>query len=108
MQDLKEETEEAAVTHETSVNDKKNKQKEDKSNAEEVRKKAMESLSETKKRKALEGNDESTKPKRNTGSETMVYLKERAADQQKLREQEIELKRDDISLTKTTTIRACC
>ena len=61
-------------------------------NAQEVRTKAMESLSETRKRKEQEGVDKEVK-KRNTGSETMVYLKERTEKEMALKKEQLELQK---------------
>ena len=97
LQNLKEETEETAETYNKQTCGKNQQEQAEKTSAEEVRKQAMESLSETKKRKSL-GMEEGTKPKRNTGSDTMVYLKQCAEQENDIRQQELELKKCELDL----------
>ena len=64
--------------------------------AEEMRKRSMEKLGETMKRKADEDQGESCTPKkRASGSETIVYLKEKAEKDFDLRKEELEIKKKD-------------
>ena len=64
--------------------------------AEEMRKRSMEKLGETMKPKADEGQGESCTPKkRASGSETIVYLKEKAEKDFDLRKEELEIKKKD-------------
>ena len=63
----------------------------EKGKAEEMRKLAMERMGESSKRKNEEGGQ--CKRKRRSGSDTVEYLREKAAIEKELREKEIELKR---------------
>ncbi|KAL9976910.1 hypothetical protein ACROYT_G014252 [Oculina patagonica] len=61
--------------------------------AKDIRLKAMESLSETKKRLDVDGeNQPKQKKRRSNGTEMVSYLRERATEENKLKEKDIELK----------------
>ena len=77
--------------------DKKEKMDKEENIAKDVRKKCMETYSESLKRKKLLGEDESPRRKRSTGSETILYLKEKSEKEMKLREEDLELKRNEQS-----------
>lgn len=79
---------------ENSEQGEKNKEN-DRKKAEEMRKRSMEKLGETKKRKAEDG--EVTPRKRASGSETLVYLREKAEKEFDLRKGELEVKKDEQS-----------
>jgi len=64
--------------------------------AEEMRKRSMEKLGETRKRQAEEGG-KVTPRKRGSGSETLVYLREKAEREFDLRKEELEVKKDEQS-----------
>ena len=61
---------------------------------EDMRKKAMETMGKTQKRKSEEGSSKARKSRRSGSGET-EYLKERAAEDLKLKSQEIELKKQE-------------
>ena len=67
----------------------------EKSNAEDVRQQAMATFADTRKRK-LKGHNFGSK--RNYGSETMVYLKNRAEKESYFEQQELELKKQELDL----------
>ena len=75
-----------------------NKRKEelDKENAHEIRLKAMESLKETQKRKTNCGQDERKVKRRSNGSEVVQFLKDRMGNENVLKDQELELKRQQL------------
>ena len=66
-----------------------------KTNAEDARQQAMETLAETRKRKLKDDNSGS---KQNYGSETMVYLKNRAEQESYFKQQELELRKQELAL----------
>ncbi|XP_078342646.1 uncharacterized protein LOC144628430 [Oculina patagonica] len=68
----------------------------DRKKAEEMRKRSMEKLGETRKRQAEEGG-KVTPRKRASGSETLVYLREKAEREFDLRKQELQVKKDEQS-----------
>ena len=66
--------------------------------AEEMRNRSMEKLGETQKRKATAEDGQQTTPrKRSSGSETIVYLKEKAEREFELRQEELEVKKKEQS-----------
>ena len=68
----------------------------EKCTAEDMRQKALETLSETMKRK--EGSSETTKKvkrPRNTGSETLIYLREKVIKEHEIKMQELEVKKQE-------------
>ena len=78
--------------------DKKDKSEKEKKQAEEMRNQALERIGETKKRKVDEA-DESRyqnclKSRRRQGNETIIYLKQKAEQDIKVRQEELQLKRD--------------
>jgi len=72
----------------------------DKLQGKEIRNKAMETQSQTAKRKAETSPDDEKKKKllRSSGSETVCFLREKAAIESKLREQELELQKRRLEL----------
>ena len=64
--------------------------------AEEMRNRSMEKLGETLKRKAAD-NGQVTPKKRGSGTETLVYLREKAEKQFELRKEELEVKKKEQS-----------
>ena len=97
LQNIKEESDEAIEMYNNQANEKKEKEEAEKAKAEEVRQLAMENLTQTKKRKSQE-EEEPKKAKRNTGTDTIVYLKQRAEQEQELRQQELDLKKQELEL----------
>ena len=94
LRELVEKSQEAAVVHEKSNFEKKVAVENDKAAAIDQRNKAMESLGETKKRKSLE--DESPQRKsRNNGSETLMYLREKAERDQEMRLEDMRIRREE-------------
>ena len=66
--------------------------------AEEMRNRSMEKLGETQKRKATAEDGQQTTPrKRSSGSETLVYLREKAEREFELRQEELEVKKKEQS-----------
>lgn len=75
-------------------NTREKKQKEQEQ-AKDIRLKAMESLSETKKRSLSDGDGENqnkAKKKRSNGTEMVAYLRERATEENRLKERDIEIR----------------
>ena len=70
----------------------------EKKKAEEMRNRSMEKLGETQKRKATAEDGQQTTPrKRSSGSETLVYLREKAEREFELRQEELEVKKKEQS-----------
>ena len=66
--------------------------------AEEMRNRSMEKLGETQKRKATAEDGQQTTPrKRSSGSETLVYLREKAEREFELRQEELEVEKKEQS-----------
>ena len=88
------EREKAAEENREDVNRKK---ENDKVTAEEMRKQAMERMSQTKKRKSQEdnGGDMKDRRKRRSGSDAVVFLKEKCEREMALCEKEIEMKKNE-------------
>ncbi|XP_068760968.1 uncharacterized protein [Montipora capricornis] len=87
--------EESADTEMQEAIDKNNETLEaDRRKAEDMQEKAMETMGKTQKRKSEEGSSKARKSRR-SGSEAVEYLKERAAEDLKLKSQEIELKKQE-------------
>lgn len=75
----------------------------EKSKAEEMRKMSLETFSETKKRRSedQDGDDSpKSKRRRSTGSETMAFLKLKSEEDKEIRQQELEVKKEEILLQK--------
>ena len=72
--------------------------KKEKKKAEEMRNQALERIGETKKRKVDEADESrdqnSLKSRRRQGNETIIYLKQKAEQDIKVRQEELQLKRD--------------
>ena len=70
--------------------------------AEEVRRKSLETFSETKKRKQNEEDGECSKPSskrgRNSGSDTLVYLREKAETDREIKNEEMLCRKKDLEL----------
>ena len=94
MQNITEEWNEASASHDQSKQ-KLKKIEAEKSNAEDVRQQAMATFADTRKRKLKDHNFGS---KRNYGSETMVYLKNRAEQESYFKQQELELKKQELDV----------
>ena len=81
--------------HEVDAND--SKIGDDKRKAEDVRQKALETFAQTKKRKSLVLDDDETltssKRSRSAGTDTLIYLREKSENDQRLKEEELELKK---------------
>ena len=81
--------------HEVDAND--SKIGDDKRKAEDVRQKALETFAQTKKRKSLGLDDDETltssKRSRSAGTDTLIYLREKSENDQRLKEEELELKK---------------
>lgn len=65
--------------------------------AEEMRNRSMEKLGETLKRKAADDGQVTPKKKRGSGTETLVYLRDKAEKQFELRKEELEVKKKEQS-----------
>ncbi|KAK2559050.1 hypothetical protein P5673_018688 [Acropora cervicornis] len=78
--------------------DKKDKSEKEKKQAEEMRNQALERIGETKKRKVDEADESrdqnSLKSRRRQGNETIIYLKQKAEQDIKVIQEELQLKRD--------------
>lgn len=70
----------------------------EKVSAEDMRRKAMEKLSETKKRKQDEEMESGTKKKRSNGNDTILFLREKNEMMEKMKRDEMELKRKEVEL----------
>ncbi|XP_068743655.1 caldesmon-like [Montipora capricornis] len=87
--------EESADTEmQEAIDENKEKVEADRRKAEDMREKAMETMGKTQKRKSEEGSSKARKSRR-SGSEAVEYLEERAAEDLKLKSQEIELKKQE-------------
>ena len=95
LQNITEEWDEASASHDDQSKQKLKKSEAEKSNAEDVWQQAMETFAETRKRKHK---DDSSGSKRNYGSETMVYLKNRAEQESYFKQQELELRKQELPL----------
>ena len=95
LQNITEEWDEASASHDDQSKQKLKKTEAEKGNAEDVQQQAMETLAETRKRKRKDDNSGS---KRNNGSETMVYLKNRAEQESYFKQQELELRKQELAL----------
>ena len=95
LQNITEEWDEASASHDDQSKLKLKKTEAEKNNVEDVRKQAMETFAETRKRKHK---DENSGSKRNNGSETMVYLKSRAEQESYFKQQELELRKQELAL----------
>ena len=72
--------------------------KQDKENAEDMRRQAMERMGQTQKRKSVEGENETKKKKRSNGSDTLLYLRERNEVLQETRKEELALRKQELML----------
>ena len=80
--------------HEVDAND--SKIGDDKRKVEDIRQKALETFAQTKKPKSLDLDDDETltnKRSRSAGIDTLIYLREKSENDQKLKEEELELKK---------------
>ena len=81
--------------HEVDAND--SKISDDKRKAEDIRQKALETFAQTKKRKSLGLDDDETltssKRSQSAGTDTLIYLREKSKNDQRLKEEELELKK---------------
>ena len=72
--------------------------KQDKENAEDMRRQAMERMGQTQKRKGVDGENETKKKKRSSGSDTLLYLRERSELLQETRKEELALRKQEVML----------
>ena len=95
MEEITEQYEASERDAERLSGEKKEKLEKETKQAQEVRKQALERIGETKKRKVEEGKKESKvrRPKRQ-GTDTIEYLKEKATQDMKLRQEEQQLKKE--------------
>ena len=81
-----------------AAEDKKDKSEKEKKQAEEIRNQALERIGKTKKRKVDEADESrdqnSLKSRRKQGNEAIIYLKQKAEQDIKVRQEELQLKRD--------------
>ena len=89
IEDINEVEEAADVEHQEASRMQQEKVDKDKEKAEDIRQTAMETLAETKKRK---GENKENKPKRRSGVDTVEYLREKFHHEQKIRQDEMEIK----------------
>ena len=75
-----------------------NEKKQDKENAEDMRRQAMERMGQTQKRKGVDGENETKKKKRSSGSDTLLYLRERSELLQETRKEELALRKQEVML----------
>ena len=71
---------------------------EDKENAEDMRRQAMERMGQTQKRKSAEGENETKKKERSSGSDTLLYLRERNEFLQETHKEELALRKQELML----------
>ena len=107
LQNILEETEEALSSYDKETKEKQDKELLDRKNAEEVRQKALESLGQTQKRHVGEKDDCQLKKKlRKSGTETMIYLQNKAEREFDLRKEEMQLKRQEMEFQKEMQLEA--
>ena len=93
------EKEEAAESMDVDGRKRQSEQKErDKENAEDMRRQAMERMGQTQKRKSDLGENENNKKKRSSGSDTLLYLRERNELLQETRKEELALRKQELEL----------
>lgn len=96
--------EEAEQQYDKSANEKQ-KQVDDRKNAEEFRSRAMETFAESKKRESEnEGSQPKPRKKRASGGETLVYLQEKAEKEFEIRKAELEIKKKEIESNKEVQV----
>ena len=96
LNDLIERFEEADKEFEKNSDKKKNKIEQDQAKAEEMRKRSLETMSET-----MERNDvQPASKKRNNGTETINYLREKLEREEALRQEELQMKKEEMELSK--------
>ena len=115
VEEIMELEEAAEVEQQASDGAKKEKEETDRQKAENMRKKAMEKLGETQKRSAEEGEQTGQRKKRRNGSETLLFLREKA-DRERVfkeeelafrqRQQELEVKKHEAFVTQQSAIQA--
>ena len=101
VEDILEQMKECEKHFEEEENTKNGKSENEKRAAEEMRLKAMETYAESKKRKGSEENEEKDiklKKSRSSGSDTLVYLKEKAESEKEFKLQELEIKKKKYEL----------
>ena len=97
LADIIERFEESQKIHQEISEKQKKKTEEDAAKAEEMRRKSLETFGETMKRKSIEQDENpSTSKRRNTGSDTLKFLQEKTESEIAIRQQEIELRREEI------------
>ena len=96
LEDILAKEESSNEEHLGDMAERKKKEETDKENAEDMRFKAMENLRETQKRKEDCGGKERNVKRRSKGSEAVQYLRDRMERDNRLKEQELELKKRDV------------
>ena len=74
-------------------------------NAEEVRRRALENLGQTQKRKKDDDEDSPGRKKRDSGSETLVYLKEKAERDFELKRERMKVKQQEMEIQKEQQVK---
>ena len=100
LEEIIERMDEAEKSYEQQSNAEKEKKDLDVAAAQEMREQACESSGETLKRKNLDTEKEAKKKSRSSGSDTMVYLKEKAEKEQELKLNELELRKQELEIRK--------
>ena len=107
LENILEETEKALGSYDKETKEKQDKELLDRKNAEEVRQKLLESLGQTQKRHVEEKHDCQIKKKpRKSGTETMVYMQNKAEREFDLRKEEMQLKRQEMEFQKEMQLEA--
>ncbi|XP_068735537.1 uncharacterized protein [Montipora capricornis] len=104
LQNITEEADEATGLYDQENKRRQEENQTDRRNAEEVRMKALEGLGETQKRRNEEEKDDSSslgnRKKRKSGTETMVYLQNKAEKEFELRKEELQMKKQEMEQQK--------
>lgn len=104
LQNITEEADEATGLYDQENKRKQEENQKDRRNAEEVRMKALEGLGETQKRRNEEEKDDpsslGSRKKRKSGTETMVYLQNKAEKEFELRKEELQMKKQEMEQQK--------
>lgn len=100
LEDIVEREQEMEILNSQEDDEKSKKIEKDKKTAEEMRQESLETFSETRKRRAAENSeedDENPKPRktRRSGSDTLLYLKEKAEMEMELKKEELQLKKKE-------------
>jgi len=99
LQEISQKMDEAEKLHDQTTQQNLQKVQQEAKKAQEMRQTALETLGETTKRKSEDSEAVITKRKaRSTGSETLIYLREKAEKDQELKLSEMQLRREEIEL----------